>query len=157
MKREKLFLKSFFVFFIFLCSSPLLAKQNETMYVAVQKAELKSSNKKTARTEFTLNYAEKVKILEEKKSWAYICTFSDDEIKGWIPLASLSKRRLIPNSTVTADAEELALAGKGFNKAIEAKYFEDSTEILQKVDLVEENKVSTEEIVSFLEEGNLNN
>ncbi|MBQ7970002.1 MAG: hypothetical protein IJ293_03330, partial [Treponema sp.] len=74
-----------------------------------------------------------------------------------IPLASLSKRRLIPNSTVTADAEELALAGKGFNKAIEAKYFEDSTEILQKVDLVEENKVSTEEIVSFLEEGNLNN
>ena len=39
----------------------------------------------------------------------------------------------------------------------ELKYFEDSTEILQKVDLVEENKVSTEEIVSFLEEGNLNN
>ena len=31
------------------------------------------------------------------------------------------------------------------------------SEILQKVDLVEENKVSTEEIVSFLEEGNLNN
>ena len=44
MKREKLFFKSFFVFFIFLCSSPLFAKQNETMYVAVQKAELKSSN-----------------------------------------------------------------------------------------------------------------
>ena len=95
--------------------------------------------------------------MEEKKSWAYICAISDDEIKGWIPLASLSKRRLIPNSSVTANAKELALAGKGFNKAIETKYFEDSTEILQKVDLVEENKVSTEEIVSFLEEGNLNN
>lgn len=157
MKREKLFLKSFFVFFIFLCSSPLFAKQNETMYVAVQKAELKSSNKKTSKTEFTLNYADKVKILEEKKSWVLICAFSDDEIKGWIPLASLSERRLIPNSTVTANAKELALAGKGFNKAIEAKYFEDSTEVLQKVDLVEKNKIFAEEIVSFLEEGNLNN
>ena len=86
--------------------------------------------------------------------------------QGYAILATESAKKIVAENTkqrahkearLKAEAEELALAGKGFNKAIEAKYFEDSTEILQKVDLVEENKVSTEEIVSFLEEGNLNN
>ena len=57
---------------------------------------------------------------------------------------------------VEATSDELALAGRGFNSDVESSFKENNTSLpFDQIDAMQENSVSVEEAVRFLEEGGL--
>jgi hypothetical protein len=70
--------------------------------------------------------------------------------------AGLTARRIVAGGTTTsASASELALAGKGFNEAVEKSYQEESKLDYTLVDMMETQEVSEDDLYSFLVEGHL--
>jgi hypothetical protein len=60
------------------------------------------------------------------------------------------------NATTTVSSEEQALAGKGFNSEVEAKFKEDNAEIdFTWVDKMEKIKIKTPTLIKFLEKGDI--
>lgn len=152
MKKLIIFLS---LFLCFSSTSTLFAKAKSKMYIAVQNAQLKDANKKSAKTIFFLPYASEVTIEKETKKWSYVYSTYDETIKGWIPTSALSARKLLKNSRVSADAKELALAGKGFNKAIEEEFMNHSSINFSELDNLEKIIITEDEINTFIEEGQL--
>lgn len=76
--------------------------------------------------------------------------------KGWIPSSALSKKKVLASSSTTADAKEIALAGKGFSSSIESTYAKEFNVDYSDVDYVESQSVSDKELQSFIVEGQLN-
>ena len=153
MKTLKKLLSAFLIFII--CSVFVFAKAGDVMYVAVQKGKLKEKNSSFSKTILQLDYAQKVKIVKEEKKWSFIQSESDKNIQGWIVSSALTKRKIIKNSLTTADAKELALAGKGFTEALEKEIFKNTENNLALIDKIEKNQISEEKIVEFIKEGNL--
>ena len=95
--------------------------------------------------------------MEQKKSWAKIQSIDNEEIIGWVNAKSLTKKKLIASEgNADTNANELALAGKGFNKAIEGAYSEEYEVSFDQVDEIEGYSLSDEELVDFIREGKLN-
>ena len=151
--KKLLFIFTLFIFFV----PQSFAKPNDTMYVSIKNATLKEKNKKFSKTLHTINYADKIKVEKEQNSWAYVYLESDSSIKGWIPLSSLSKRKILKSNNISANAKELALAGKGFSSAIEAEYFKSKDNNIEIVNEIETFSSSEQEIIEFINLGKLNN
>jgi uncharacterized protein YgiM (DUF1202 family) len=80
----------------------------------------------------TLKYTTIVTILEEKSGWFKI-TFAGNK-QGWIHSSAVSKGNTSisagsSDKNTGASSDEVALAGKGFNKEGEAKYTKDNAKI----------------------------
>lgn len=108
----------------------------------------------------TLKYTNPVTILEEKSGWLKV-TFAGNK-QGWIHSSAVSSG----NTTIAAgssdkntgaSSDEVALAGKGFNKEVEAKYKKDNAKIdYSWIDRMEGYKVTPDQIIDFLTQGKLN-
>ena len=60
------------------------------------------------------------------------------------------------NASTTVSSEEQALAGKGFNSDVEAKFKENNAEIdFSWVDKMEKIKIKTSTLIKFLEQGDI--
>ena len=70
--------------------------------------------------------------------------------------ALTSKKIKDKNNAASADADEIALAGKGFNSTIEAVYAEEFEVSFDIVDYIETLGADTEEAVEFARAGKLN-
>ena len=81
---------------------------------------------------------------------------------GWIHESALTPKKVVLASG-TADArvqsvgsEEVALAGKGFSKEVEAEYKKQNQDVdYTWVDWMGQQTVSSERLVAFLKQGNL--
>ncbi|MCR4954415.1 MAG: SH3 domain-containing protein [Treponema sp.] len=126
------------------------------MYIAMDPAPLREKASAVSTKVGELNYGDEVLVLQEKKNWSLICLYYDDSVQGWIPNTALSKKKIVANGSKTsADADEIALAGKGFNSTIEAVYAEEYEIDYSQVDYVESQSVSEAEIEKFAKEGKL--
>lgn len=154
MKRKYICL--LLVLFIAASSASLFAAGPKTMYVSLDPASLKESASSFSKDVGTVDYAAKVRVLEEKKNWVRIELTSDPSVSGWVPATALSSKKLKAKGTgATADADEIALAGKGFTSTIEAVYADEYAIDYAPVDYTEEQAASAEDILTFINEGGL--
>ena len=129
----------------------------KTQYVAIDPAPLKAKPTASAKKTGTIEYASAVIVLKEEKSWVYVCLESDKSVEGWLPATALTSKKIkAKGNSASANADEIALAGKGFNSTIEA-VIEDQYEVdFSVVDYIETLGAEPQEVVAFAKEGELN-
>lgn len=146
------FLILFFVFAVY-------AKPGDSMYVNVEKAVLKEGTSFFSAVTGNLSYGTQVKVLVENGKWVQIVSNKDKNLKGWISLSSLTKKKIILKNglnSVSVSADELALAGKGFSAEVENLYKNEATsEIYDLLDSIENRKIDNKELLVFIKEGGL--
>jgi uncharacterized protein YgiM (DUF1202 family) len=127
-----------------------------TLYVAIRTVNLKSSTGFFASNRGTLNYGDRVTVLQVNGRFVEVRSAANPSLVGWTPSANLSVRQVVPGTTGTATASEVALAGKGFNQEVEDSYRVQNRNLnFADVDRVESITVSETELRRFLEEGRL--
>ena len=131
------------------------ASRGGTMYAAVKTIALKSSTGFFASTRGTLNYGDRVTVLQINGKYAEVRSATNSSLSGWTALSNLSAKQIVSGNTSTASAKEVALAGKGFNQEVENSYKTSGKVNYADVDLTEAMTVSEDDLKKFLEEGRL--
>jgi uncharacterized protein YgiM (DUF1202 family) len=148
-----------FLLLLPLMAIPAAAKE-QTMSIQVRQGQLRSTPSYMSRIVKNVDYATRVTVLEEKGSWVRV-RLIDGSQEGWLHAASLTKKKLKLSSgkgdaSTTVSTEEQALAGKGFNSDVEAKFKKDNSEIdFTWVDKMEKIKIKTSVISRFLKNGDI--
>ena len=97
-----------------------------------------------------LAYGDRVKVLKEQKSWAQV-EIPGGGGAGWVNLSALTNKKVVlsagADAEKSASSSEVALAGKGFNEEVEAKYKEDKDLDYTWVDKMEQFVFAPEELV----------
>jgi len=137
------------------CFAAAQASRGGTMYVATKTTALKTSTGFFARTNATLNYGDRVTVLQVNGKFAEVRSAANSSSSGWTPVANLSTRQIVSGNTGSVSASEVALAGKGFNQEVENAYKTQGTYDYDDVDRVEQLSVSEDELKLFIEEGRL--
>ena len=126
-----------------------------TLYVAVKTVALKSSTGFFASNKGTLNYGDRVTVLQISGRFVEVRSAANSSLTGWTASANMSARQIVPGNTATVSARETALAGKGFNQEVEDSYKKQGKLNYADVDRTEAIKVSEANIKRFLEQGHL--
>jgi hypothetical protein len=127
-----------------------------TLYVAAKTVKVKSSTGFFAGTRGTLNYGAQVRVLRIKGNWSEIQSLAGNSLTGWVNTSNLTGKRIVPAGTGTsASANEVALAGKGFNEEVEKAYKAEAKINYAGVNAVEAITVSERDLYNFLLEGHL--
>ena len=137
-----------------LSMAAVFAKAGDARYVAVKNAEVRASASSFAKKTGSLDYAEEVVIVSESKDWTEVKSAKNPKVSGWISNSALSKRKIV-SSSFSASANELALAGKGFNDELESEYKKSGGSDFAAVDAMENQEVSRDEVKRFMVDGNL--
>ncbi|MBO4533997.1 MAG: SH3 domain-containing protein [Treponema sp.] len=133
------------------------ASKTKTMYVRLESAQLKAKPASSSKKVGTAEYASAVNVLKTEESWSYVQLADDTSVEGWLPNSALTSKKIKDkNNAASADADEIALAGKGFNSTIEAVYAEQFEVNFEVVDYIETLGAATEDAVIFAQEGQLN-
>jgi SH3-like domain-containing protein len=125
------------------------------MYVTAKTIEVKSSTSFFADTLGSLAYGAPVSVLQEYGKWAQIKSTEPPGLSGWVAVASLTAKRIIVGSSTSASANEIALAGKGFNQEVENAYRQNGTLNYEAIDDMEAIRIPNRQLFSFLQEGRL--
>ena len=144
-----------FVLF-FLLSGVLFAQvtSGKPAWVSVKTAPVKSSTWFFASTRGNLSLGTEVAVLQVTGNWVEIRS-NNPALSGWTSLGNLSPRLIVGEGTSTT-AREVALAGKGFDRDVEAAFKAEGDLNYDDVDRMERITVSQDELLRFLTEGNLN-
>ena len=130
------------------------------MSVQVRKGELRSSPSFLANVVKTVNYGDRLQVLETKGAWTKV-TFANQKDSGWIHTSALTKKRVklqagSKDADIAASSGELALAGKGFNSDVEAQFKSKNKGIdFSWIDKMEKMKVSVKDLKAFLKNGGI--
>ena len=131
----------------------------ETYVIKVQSTHLKKEPIFFAQTIAVLKNGDKVEKIGAEKGWLKVRTMNN--LMGWIHSSAVQTKKinlLAINQSVRSQtsADEIALAGKGFNKQVEESFKARNKEIsFVWVDRMLKIKVSTNEILAFLKKGKL--
>lgn len=133
------------------------ASKPKTMYVTLNPAQLKAKPATAAKKVGTAEYAAAVIVLETKKAWSYVQLESNGSVTGWIPSSALTSKKIkAKKKAASANADELALAGKGMISTIEKVYAEQYEVNFEVVEYIETLSASQDEAINFAREGQLN-
>lgn len=105
-----------------------------------------------------LSYGDRVQVYRDNGAWRNIGTL-DKKLAGWIHSSALTKKEIILNpgakdAELAASSQELALAGKGFNSAVEAEFKATHRNInFRWVDEMGKINIAAREMRAFLKEG----
>jgi hypothetical protein len=154
MKRPSLWVV-FSAIFFFLVSA-LIAK---SFLVKIKTTHLRSEPQFYAQSLAVLGNGESVEQIETKDGW--IKVKSSQGVIGWIHSSAVKPKRftllsMADSMRTEASADEVALAGKGFNKQVEKEYKARNPGIsFALVDKMLEIEISSSSIRSFLKKGKL--
>ena len=149
--------KIFIIFCLVLFVTGLAAAQSVggTMYVAVKSVNLKSSTWIFSSNRGTVNYGDRVTVLEVSGKNVRVQSAANSSISGWTASANLTARQVMSGSSSTASASEIALAGKGFNEEVEKSYRSQQNLNYDAVDSIETITVNEDDLMQFLVQGRL--
>jgi uncharacterized protein YgiM (DUF1202 family) len=106
-----------------------------------------------------VTYGERLQVLEQQGDWSKVT--APDGQTGWVHNSALTKKKIAmkagdQNAQTGASADELALAGKGFNSDVEADFKAKNRNVdFTWVDKMERIKVAPESMQRFLTEGGI--
>lgn len=145
---------------LFICAFACIAlaisgADTSDRWVSVKTAVLKSSTGWFASKIASVSYGDKVSLVGNKGTWAQVRLSSGKT--GWISKANLTTKKIVASglSSVSANAHEISLAGKGFSAEIEDEYKKTSEIDYDAVDDVEKIAVSDADVVKFIADGGL--
>lgn len=127
------------------------------MSVQVQDGVLRQTPGAFGKPVAKLKYADMVEVLGANGSWYKVRGYGDAQ--GWLHQNSLTRKALTTSgaggtAATRASSSEVALAGKGFNSDIEAKFKADNqTMDFQTIDAMERVKISEADSLKFLRDG----
>lgn len=142
-----------------LCLMTVLPVVAETGSVTVKKAAVKKSPRVFSSTVATLQYADRVKILDRANGWTRVEL--EGGRRGWLRDSDLNKPDLALRAGaqtvgVAASEEELTLAGKGFDSAVEKKYRQQNADVdYAWIDRMESYRPDDVALDRFLQQGGL--
>ena len=130
----------------------------QEMSVQVRDGQLRNRGSFLGTVVGTVAYGDRVTVNQTQAGW---CEVSIAGKTGWIHESALTPKKVVLASG-TADAragasgEEVALAGKGFSKEVEAEYKKQNKNVdYTWVDWMGRQTVPSEQLVEFLKQGDL--
>lgn len=108
----------------------------------------------------TLAYGDRVSVGQRQAGWCEVVG-SPSGATGWLHESALTPKRIVLGSGMDdartgASGEEVALAGKGFNKEVEAEYKKQNQALdYAWVDRMLEYQIPQVQLVEFLQQGGL--
>ena len=105
-------------------------------------------------------YADRVMVVEQKNGWSRILS-SPPVSGGWIHTSALTPKKIVLSAgqddvTHAASRDELALAGKGFNRQVESEFKSQNPDFdYMWIDRMEQFVVSQTQIERFVADGGL--
>lgn len=130
------------------------------MSVQVREGQARETPSFLGRVVATLGYGAQVQPKEEKAGWARVGLPGGAE--GWMHMSALTPKKIVFRSGAAdaqkaASADEIALAGKGFNAQVEQQYRARHREAdFTWIDRMEKFGVPPEQLVAFLRQGEVN-
>lgn len=102
-----------------------MAWATESMSVQVKEGRVYAKPNFLSQMKGTLGYGQKVTAGEEEGAWRQVS--AGQGLTGWMHVSALTERRISlragsEKAQTGASGEEMALAGKGFSKEVEASY-----------------------------------
>jgi uncharacterized protein YgiM (DUF1202 family) len=143
---------------LLLSAGPVFAQSARQMSVTVKETQVRATPSYMGRILAVLSYGDRVDVLAEQSGWARVRLPGGE---GWVHLSALTNKRIVLQSgsqdvSSGASSGEVALAGKGFNQEVEDKYKQDNNLDYTWVDRMGSYTVTPEQVLAFLEEGDLN-
>jgi hypothetical protein len=145
---------------IFLTGFTALADDQKVMSVQVKQVEVRSAPSFLGRIVARLSYGDQVYFRNEKGSWIRI-GLRGNSTEGWIHTSALTPKKIVfkagsSDVQTSASSDELALAGKGFNKQVENEFRNKNPNLdFSWIDRMEGFVVSQKQIEQFLKAGEL--
>ena len=130
------------------------------MSVQVREGQLRNRASFLGAVSGTVAYGDRVTVDQRQAGWFEV-TGSPSGATGWIHESALTPKRIVTGSGVDdarigASGEEVALAGKGFSKEVEAEYKKQNPRLdFTWVDWMGRQTVSSAQLVEFLKQGEL--
>ncbi len=129
------------------------------MSVKVKETQIRATPSYLGRILAVARYGDRLEVLEKQSGWAKVALPSGKG-QGWVNLSALQDKRIVlkageAGSTSGASSGEVALAGKGFNKEVEAQYRDETQLDYTWVDRMEGWQVTPEQVAAFLKAGGL--
>lgn len=143
---------------ILMCACAVFAVQNgETVYVAVKKASIKAGTGNFDKVIAQAAYGDELIVDKASNKFHRVHKASDASVAGWIPANSVTTKKIVARSKkVSASADEIALAGKGFSEQVENGYKTSNKKLdYSSVDRLESFRISDSSLKSFIEDGEL--
>jgi uncharacterized protein YgiM (DUF1202 family) len=136
-----------------------LAWAAQLMSVQVRTGQLRDKPGFLSKVIGELEYGDRVDLKGEKGDWRQVKSMGDGR-SGWMHFSALTEQEIILNPTgkdvqAAADSDELALAGKGFNKQVEDRYRKQTRLDYAQVDKMEKIVVPQRYIREFILVGRL--
>ena len=147
---------------ILMCCAALMATgawAAKEMSVQVRDGQLRNRASFLGTVTATVAYGDRVTVSQTQAGWCEVATAAGKT--GWIHESALTPKKVVlasgtDDARTGASGEEVALAGKGFSKEVEAEYKKQNKEIdYTWVDWMGKQEVSGEQLVQFLKQGDL--
>jgi hypothetical protein len=144
---------------VVLCLGLALVLLAETLVVKIQTTQVRKDPKFYAQVLAVLKAGETAERIGSQDGWFQVKTTKG--IVGWVHSSAVETRKfnlfaMDKNLKTQASASEVALAGKGFNKQVEASYRAKHGELgFAWVDKMLQIKSSPAEVEDFLKKGKL--
>ncbi len=138
----------------------LYGAEVQSMSVQVRKSQMRSSPSYLGKIVASLAYGDRVDVMEQKGAWAQVQKQGGKK-KGWMNQSALSPKKIVLNASdadiaQAASSDEVALAGKGFNKEVEKNFRAMNPNVnFKDVDKMEKKVISQKKIRIFLKKGKL--
>ena len=129
------------------------------MSVQVRDGQLRNRASFLGTVTGAVAYGDRVTVNQTQAGWCEVAT--DAGKTGWIHESALTPKRVVLSAGANdartgASGQEVALAGKGFSKEVEASYKSQNRNIdYTWVDWMGQQKVSNDQLVQFLKQGDL--
>ncbi len=126
--------------------------------VQVRSSQIRSTPSFLGKIVGTVQYGDSVQVSREDGSWVKV---KRNGVEGWMHGSALTAKKIVVNpggaeAASAASGDELALAGKGFNKQVEDKFRQKNKNLnFALVDRLESIVISQQEIENFLQTGSL--
>lgn len=139
---------------LIISGATISANSDNMMSITVKKAQIRTSPSFLGKIVYILEYADRVEVFDERAGWFFIGIASSND-RGWVHSSALSKKKIVlkagsENVGSNASNNEVALAGKGFNKQVEAQYRSQNDMDYTWIDKMEEYTFNPEEVIKFL-------
>ena len=147
---------------ILMCCAALLATgawAAKEMSVQVRDGQLRNRASFLGTVTGTVAYGDRVTVNQTQAGWCEVAKV--DGATGWIHESALTPKRVVmasgtDDARAGASGEEVALAGKGFSKEVEAEYKKQNKDIdYTWVDWMGKQTVPNDRLVLFLKQGDL--
>ncbi len=135
------------------------AASQKAMSVQVKEGQLRATPSHLGKIVAKVSYGDRLTVLEEQGDWKKVSL--NRKAQGWIHNSALTSKQIALRAGQSSGGSsvsggEIALAGKGFNKEVEAQYRQNNKNLdYAWINRMETYKVSPRQMDDFIKVGRL--